>query len=184
MSASLASRPRLSLVAFAHSGRLGPKEAAVRVTAETLPQAVCVASAATAHSRLRLPALVATEGAASWKWAAPAGAPAGLWRFNVRCHLGRRSARTSTRTHVRVGHNRSRAGLMFPNSLEVPAGRLLHSANLEPSLSGSRGGAISNPGDPSAGRPAIPSRRSGDPRVAGCPPPGRRDRTGLARYSI
>jgi surface antigen len=136
----------------ASTSPLGGSEALLRLTATTATASTCDATVRAAHSSaLRLPTLVARKRHATWQWEVPAGAPDGRWRISGVCTHVRRVSRGAASVRVHVAQFGTRAGMMFPGSLDVLAGRYLHppsSQTVAIDTSGSKGaGGDGNPGE-------------------------------------
>ena len=144
--------PAQAMRLHANATRVGASEAQVRVTALTASRSQCDVSVHAGGERtLRLPTLVTSRRRATWRWEVPAGGPTGTWRLNGLCTHHGHVSRASASTKVKTSRLGARAGLMFPGSLAVLAGRYLHkptSQTIAIDPNGSKGaGADGNPGE-------------------------------------
>ena len=118
-------RVRVAVSTFKVGPSLG-----ISLSGRFVPGGVCTGRIRAKRARARLPLVTLTRSRATFRWAVPRRAPAGRWRFILRCRKGegvasraRVAARpwvsASASAHVRTASRKSTGPLMAPSSMYV-----------------------------------------------------------------
>lgn len=145
-SGSVALRPKgFTVRPILKTHPLGRFELKLSLSAVTRPGARCSAVLRKRKQHVRLPAVRASRGRATWTWIVSAGAPSGRWAIRTGCSLRSSRASRTLRPILLVPQSRGRVSLLAPGSLTITQGdpirRLYHES---PQVHGGRGSGVVN----------------------------------------